>query len=175
MDWIDSRGKIVGRVDKNFAHQHGLLHLAGHVFVFDSKKRLILQYRSHKKKIYPLHWDTSVGGHIKAGESVLVGTEREKREELGIETKIHFLGHADSEDYEKNAKGTFHHHERVYYYYSILPPHYKIKPNEEYQKIAFVTLDKLPAFIRKNPFTITFKTGWKKFGKKLIKKINGEK
>ncbi|MEK6902989.1 MAG: hydrolase, partial [archaeon] len=76
MDWIDSNGKPFAQVDKNFAHQYGLLHLAGHVFVFDSKKQLILQYRSHKKKIYPLHWDTSVGGHVHAGEPILKSTQR---------------------------------------------------------------------------------------------------
>lgn len=171
IDWIDEKGNIIGPIDKRIAHQHGFFHLAGHVFVFDASKKLILQYRSHTKRIYPQCWDTSVGGHVQAGESIHAGTKREAWEELGIKTKIHLLGHADCEDTETNSKGTFHHKERVYYYYSILPKKYRIKPNEEFEKIAFLRLDELPAFIRKNKFTKIFKNGWKKYRKQLTRVI----
>jgi isopentenyldiphosphate isomerase len=167
VDWIDVKGKVIGEIDKNFAHQHGLLHPAGHVFVFDAQKRMILQYRTHKKKIYPQHWDTAVGGHIHAGGDILTNTKREAREELGIKTQLHYLGHADAEDHEKNSKGTFHHHERVHYYYTLLPHGYKVHPNEEFDDIAYLSLEELPSFIKKKKFTATFKAGWKKFGKKL--------
>ena len=163
VDWLTKNGCVIGKIDKYFAHVHGLLHPAVHVFVFDAKKRLILQYRSHTKKIYPRHWDTSVGGHVHAGESLEKSTQREMNEELGIRIPFHYLGFADVEDKEEN----YYHHEHVHYYFSLLPARMKIKPNEEFEKINFVPLEKIPAFIHTHPFTSTFLAGWKKFRKTI--------
>lgn len=171
MDWLSKNGKVIGKIEKLFAHQNGLLHPAVHVFVFDSKKRLILQYRAHTKKIYPSLWDTSVGGHVRAGESLLRGAHRELTEELGLHIPVHHLGWADFEDKERG----YHHHERIHYHYAILPSRTKISPNEEFEDIAFVSLKDMPAFLKKHSFTPSFLAGWKKFSKKLNVKVNGKK
>lgn len=169
VDWLDKKGNIIGQIDKSFAHLHGLLHVAVHVFVLDAKKRLILQFRSHKKKIYPLNWDTSVGGHVHAGEDLLKSTQREAWEELGIKTKLHYLGHTDVNSREKNTKGSFHHHERVHFYVTHLPKGVKIRPNEEFDDIAFIPPAEISVFMRNKKFTDIFIAGWKKFGK-MVKK-----
>ncbi len=168
VDWINEKGNVVGRIEKIFAHQHGILHPAGHVFVFDSKKRLILQYRSSTKRIYPQKWDTSVGGHIHAGGGILNNTQREAWEELGINVPLHYLGKALAEGKETNRTGTYYHREIIHYFYAQLSAKTKIKTNEEFENIAFVELEKMPAFIRTHPFTHSFLVGWKKFGKKLL-------
>jgi len=59
-------------------------HQAVHVLVQDNQGRFLLQKRSSGKKISPGLWDTSVGGHVGAGESQEEAVLRELEEELGI-------------------------------------------------------------------------------------------
>ena len=62
-----------------------LLHKSVHVVVLDSSgEKILLQKRSHRKDIQPGKWDTAVGGHVAAGESVEAAACRELAEELGI-------------------------------------------------------------------------------------------
>jgi len=62
-----------------------LLHQAVHIFVVNTQGELFLQKRSQTKDIQPGKWDTSVGGHVDAGEEPFEAALRELREELGVE------------------------------------------------------------------------------------------
>ncbi len=62
-----------------------LIHLVVHLHLFDPAGRLYLQKRSMSKDTNPGRWDTSVGGHVTAGEEVTHALLREAREELGID------------------------------------------------------------------------------------------
>jgi isopentenyldiphosphate isomerase len=61
-----------------------LMHKVVHVLVFNRKGDLLLQKRSQHKDVAPGKWDTSVGGHVEAGEDMLSSCKREMQEELGI-------------------------------------------------------------------------------------------
>lgn len=62
-----------------------LIHCSVHIAVFDSQGRnILLQKRSLNKDIQPGKWDTAVGGHVDAGESIEAAARRELAEELGI-------------------------------------------------------------------------------------------
>ena len=54
------------------------------MLVFNTKDELLLQKRSMDKDVAPGRWDTSVGGHVNAGEAVADAVMREMEEELGI-------------------------------------------------------------------------------------------
>ena len=85
-DIITPEGRVLTRAPRTVCHRGpGLLHPVVHLHVTDGKGRLYLQKRSRKKKIQPGKWDTSVGGHVDAGEKVDAALARESREELGIE------------------------------------------------------------------------------------------
>lgn len=91
-DLVDEQGRLVGRAPRAWCHRTpSLLHRAAHVIVTDGAGRIYLQKRSPAKDIQPGKWDTSVGGHVDAGEDHEAGARREMREELGLGGELRFL------------------------------------------------------------------------------------
>ncbi len=89
---VDEQGTIVGRAPRALCHRMpSLRHRAAHVIVTDGAGRIYLQKRSSAKDIQPGKWDTSVGGHLDAGEDFETGARREMREELGLAGELRFL------------------------------------------------------------------------------------
>lgn len=84
-DIVDTDGTNIGEATRAECHAGTfLLHPVVHVFVFRPDGRLILQKRSLSKNIQPGKWDTSIGGHVHAGESPDDALLRESEEELGL-------------------------------------------------------------------------------------------
>ncbi|MBN1413109.1 MAG: NUDIX domain-containing protein [Spirochaetales bacterium] len=83
---VDTMGRIIGKAERKDCHKDpGLLHPVIHLHVFNNKGQIYLQKRAKSKDLLPGYWDTSVGGHIAQGESVMEALNREAVEELGIE------------------------------------------------------------------------------------------
>ncbi|MCC1485382.1 NUDIX hydrolase [Winogradskyella immobilis] len=112
IDIVDKNGQPKGIALKSEAHKNGWYHNTIHLWLYTSDHRILLQQRSHKKKIYPLLWDVSVAGHIDAGETFETAAIRETEEEIGlklppkalkkIDTRLHESSYADGTilDYE---------------------------------------------------------------------------
>lgn len=84
-DIVDEEGRVKGKAPRTVCHSGpGLLHPVVHLHVIDWKDRIYLQKRPLDKKVQPGKWDTAVGGHMSAGETVEDGLKREAAEELGI-------------------------------------------------------------------------------------------
>lgn len=84
-DIINEADEVVGSALRSEVHGNpSLIHRVAHVLVFDGAGRLYLQLRAPSKDIQPGKWDTSVGGHVDAGESYADAATREMAEELGI-------------------------------------------------------------------------------------------
>ncbi len=92
-DIVDEQNKVTGQASRQEVHGNpSLIHRVVHVLVFNPKGELFLQKRSRCKDVHPGKWDTSVGGHVDAGESYDDAALREMREELGIQgIKLEFL------------------------------------------------------------------------------------
>ena len=83
---VDKKGNPVGQATREECHGNPLLiHMVVHLHVLDLSGKLLLQKRAGSKDTNPGLWDTSVGGHVRAGEGVRDALEREAREELGID------------------------------------------------------------------------------------------
>jgi isopentenyldiphosphate isomerase len=83
---VDATGLPLGAAERSACHGNpALIHAVVHLHVLDHAGRLCLQRRSLSKDTNPGRWDTSVGGHVAAGEPVANALLREAREELGID------------------------------------------------------------------------------------------
>ncbi|GAB4433362.1 MAG: hypothetical protein OHK0040_03910 [bacterium] len=85
LEAFDKDGNFIGLFPRSECHKdRNLAHKAVHILVFNSLGELVLQKRSAKKDLYPLMWDTSVGGHLDPKESYFEAAIRECEEELGF-------------------------------------------------------------------------------------------
>jgi len=83
-DVVDEQDNVIGQKTRGEVHANKLLHRAVHVFVFNKRGDLLLQQRSMFKDAHPGVWDSSVSGHLDAGEDYLPAAVRELDEEMGI-------------------------------------------------------------------------------------------
>ena len=93
LEIVNEEGEIIGLAPRSVIHGNpALIHRVVHVLVFGTDGKLLLQKRSMNKDVAPGKWDTSVGGHVGAGEELSLSARREMEEELGITgAELHFL------------------------------------------------------------------------------------
>lgn len=78
-------GTVIGRASRTACHAGPkLLHPVVHLHIVNRFGQLYLQRRSASKSLYPLYWDTAVGGHVSYGEYLRETLFRESGEELGF-------------------------------------------------------------------------------------------
>jgi 16S rRNA (adenine1518-N6/adenine1519-N6)-dimethyltransferase len=83
-DVVDENDQVIGQDTRGEVHARKLMHRAVHVFVFNKRGDLLLQQRSMLKDVHPGVWDSSVSGHLDAGEDYAAACVRELDEEMGI-------------------------------------------------------------------------------------------
>jgi isopentenyldiphosphate isomerase/intracellular septation protein A len=82
---VDEEGKVLGVAPRRECHKGpGKLHPVVHLQVVDGRGSIYLQKRAEDKDTQPGKWDSSVGGHVSAGEDLDTALSRELREELGV-------------------------------------------------------------------------------------------
>ena len=82
---VDEQGKVTGQVPRSLVHNGSkLLHPVVHLHVINRNKAILLQKRPMTKLIQPGKWDTAVGGHISAGETLEQALKKEAFEEIGL-------------------------------------------------------------------------------------------
>ena len=91
VDVVDHKDKVIRTIDRTSATSLDILRVAC-ILITNTKNQVLLQLRSEKSPRYPLHWDCSAGGHVDSGEEYATCAQRELFEEIGIKTKLIFLG-----------------------------------------------------------------------------------
>jgi isopentenyldiphosphate isomerase len=82
---VTDTGSVTGQAPRSQVHNGSkLLHPVIHLHVFNQNKAILLQKRPMSKLIQPGKWDTAVGGHISAGETIEQALQKEAREEIGL-------------------------------------------------------------------------------------------
>ncbi len=84
-DIVDATGEPLGLIAPRwFSHLTGLRHRVVHVLLTAPQGMLVLQMRSHDKDEWPHRLDTTVAGHLKAGQDWEMGLASEIHEEIGL-------------------------------------------------------------------------------------------
>ena len=82
---VDEQGRITGQAPRSQVHNGSkLLHPVVHLHVINRNQAILLQKRPVSKLIQPGKWDTAVGGHISAGETLEQALKKEAYEEIGL-------------------------------------------------------------------------------------------
>ncbi len=160
---VDTEGNTIGKATRGECHNGSkLLHPVVHLHIFDKEGRVYLQQRPLWKTIQPGKWDTAVGGHISAGESIEEALKRETLEEVGIEdfTPTFILRYLFESECEKE----------LIHVYST---NYNgvINPTDELDGGRFWTIEEIEESTGKNILTPNFEQEFQKI-KKFISNNN---
>ncbi|MBQ0110377.1 MAG: NUDIX domain-containing protein [Oscillospiraceae bacterium] len=91
-DVYDGNGKPTGKIVPRGVRtlKNGEYHLVVHIWPISKDGALLIQRRSHKKRMMPGIW-AATGGSAIAGENSLTAAKRELFEELGITSQLEFI------------------------------------------------------------------------------------
>ena len=82
---VDENNNQIGVADKETVHTTNTpLHRAFSLFLFNSKKQLLVTQRAIDKKTFPGVWTNSVCGHVSPGEETIDAVKRRVSDELHI-------------------------------------------------------------------------------------------
>ncbi len=156
---VDKNDDIVGFQEKEACHDgDGLLHRAFSVFLFDETGNLLLQKRSHHKRLWRGFWSNSCCSHPRQHEDTLESAEKRIDEELGVDSSLQFLF-----KFEYRARYEIHgsENELCHVYAGLLSKVPKVNKFEvsDWRMISAPSLDQE---IIENPdiFTPWLKTEW---------------
>lgn len=83
---VDDNNNPIGTAEKDTVHSSDTpLHRAFSLFLFNSKKQVLLTKRAATKKTFPGVWTNTVCGHLAPEETTVVAATRRLKDELGIE------------------------------------------------------------------------------------------
>ncbi len=170
IDLCDEHNHLTGEQKmKSEAHAKGLWHRATHVWIYTSQGEVLLQFRNKNKLLFPAVWDVSVGGHVSAGEEVIVSTMRETEEEVGIKASaqdFEFVKVMQSEMQYKDIDN------KEFIYVFLLKFDGKAGDlaiqEEEVERVAFFTLPEVDALVRQGrKVIITHDEYWQEIKKSI--------
>ena len=153
IDILDEKGNLTGKQKmKSEAHHDGSWHRSAHIWIYNSKGEILLQLRAKNKDVYPDMWDSSVAGHVSAGEEPVTSGVREIQEEVGLSVQENDLEFYKIEPEETRYKEITS-NEFIYIYllkYDGNASTIKIQ-EEELQEARFIPLEEIEEGLRSNP------------------------
>lgn len=166
---VDEQDRETGTMEKMQAHLEGRLHRAISVFIFNSKKELLLQKRAAGKYHSPGLWTNTCCSHPRPGESVKQAARRRLMEEMGMETDLHrsftFVYRAEFDN-----GLTEHEFDHVFTGKSDVAPQ---PADEEVQAWRYVNIDMLETEMKADPaqFTEWFRICYEKYFFELFSEL----
>ena len=146
---VDEQGKIIGQAPRSQVHDGSkLLHPVVHLHLINRNKAILLQKRPLSKLIQPGKWDSAVGGHISAGETLELALKKEASEEIGLvdfSAKMHKVY-----KWETEVEA-----ELVYLFISFDFKNFKVH-SDEVDEVRFWTKNQIENNLGKGVFTPNF-------------------
>lgn len=82
---VDEQNNEIGTADKDTVHTTNTpFHRAFSLFLFNSRKELLITQRAERKKTFPGVWTNTVCGHPGPGETEAEAAKRRLKDELGL-------------------------------------------------------------------------------------------
>ena len=86
LDVVDEQDRVIGQKLRSELYAAGQKNFrVVNAFIEDSRGLILIPRRSQERKMFPGALDTSVGGHVLAGEDYLDALIRETQEECGLD------------------------------------------------------------------------------------------
>ena len=148
---VNENDQDIGQMEKMEAHERGVLHRAFSIFLFNSKKELLLQQRAKSKYHSGGLWTNTCCSHPRPGESLEIATNRRLQEELGMSCD---MSHLLSFVYKAKLDHGLIEHELDH----VFIGHTDIKPTinrDEVEDWKYVTLSDLERDIEHHPSQYT--------------------
>jgi isopentenyl-diphosphate delta-isomerase len=161
---VDENDEMIGTIEKMEAHQKALLHRAFSVFIFNSKREMLLQQRAIKKYHSGGLWTNACCSHPRPGEDTMHGAERRLMEELGFTTVL-------TKIFDFTYKHHFENGLTEFEFDHVFVGHYdgKIFPDkEEVGDYCFMIFDEIELALKSRPQKFT---PWFHIALPLVKKI----
>jgi isopentenyl-diphosphate delta-isomerase len=163
---VDPQDQKIGLMEKQLAHQKGVLHRAFSVFIFNKKGELLLQQRALDKYHSPGLWTNTCCSHQRDGESNIEAGKRRLLEEMGfvtdLEEKTSFI-------YKAPFDNGLTEHELDH----VMVGYYDQDPTINTEEVAdwkWVDMDELKKDMNQNPHNYTewFKIIFDKYNQYLV-------
>lgn len=146
---VDMQGKVTGQAPRSQVHNGSkMLHPVVHLHVLNHNKTILLQKRPISKQIQPGKWDTAVGGHISAGETLEEALKKEAFEEIGLADFSAKMQKVYKWESEVEA-------ELVYLFTTFDFKNIKVQ-SDEVEEVRFWTKNQIESQLGKNIFTPNF-------------------
>lgn len=148
---VDEQDRELGLMEKMQAHREGKLHRAFSVFIFNSKKQLLLQKRAHNKYHSAGLWTNTCCSHSRKGETPEATANRRLQEEMGMACA---LTYRFIYRYEAKLENDITEHELDYVYTGVtddLP----VINSEEVSEYRYVSLEGIEQDMAQNPQNYT--------------------
>jgi isopentenyl-diphosphate Delta-isomerase len=149
---VNEKDEALGNMEKMQAHEKGALHRAISVFIFNTKKQVLLQRRALQKYHSAGLWSNTCCSHPRPDEMTSAAAKRRLAEEMGMATS---LVHKDEFIYKVELeKGlTEHEYDHVYVGFSETDP--IINP-DEVMDYKWIGLEELNKDLEQHPEQYTF-------------------
>jgi isopentenyl-diphosphate delta-isomerase len=85
---VDEKDTEIGVMEKIQAHKEAKLHRAFSIFIFNSKKELLLQKRADDKYHSGGLWSNTCCSHPKPGKILIEEAQKRLKEEMGFTTEL---------------------------------------------------------------------------------------
>jgi isopentenyl-diphosphate Delta-isomerase len=137
----------IGTLPKLEAHQKGLLHRALSVFIFNSKREMLLQQRALDKYHSAGLWSNTCCSHPYPAENTLAAANRRLMEEMGIQTELRYL---HSFRYKTQVDNNLIEHELDHVFSGICDKIPAIN-KKEVADYKYISIPELLTAVKKNP------------------------
>jgi len=160
---VDIDDNQIGKMEKMKAHEKALLHRAFSVFIFNSKKEILMQQRALSKYHSAGLWTNTCCSHPVPNENTLHAANRRLMEEMGMKADLEYLFKFKYKaPFDNNL--TEHEIDHVFIGYSDELP--KIN-TEEVNEYKYMTTKQIKNDLKSNPnnYTEWFKIIFDRFCK----------